>query len=96
MFQTKIAELSSSPPNKTANKKYLRIYKILIKSDETLKQSSQSYDISLIKPKLNYEYHTTSTKNANDHQKPKTKQKPCSALKLLLNCMLGFLISTLL
>jgi len=39
------------------------------------KQISQSYDISLLKLKLNYEYHTTQEINTNDHKKPKTKQK---------------------
>lgn len=80
MLQIKITELSSSSPNKTAKKSNLRIYKYLSKLDETIeKQISQSYDISLLKLKLNFEYHMKPKKN--DHIKPKKSKKSCSALK---------------
>jgi hypothetical protein len=55
MFQIKIAELSSSSPNKTAKKITLGSIKYLSKLDEAIqKQISQSYDISLLKLKLNF------------------------------------------
>lgn len=65
MLQIKSTELSSSSPNKTAKKHNLRIYKLLIKTRGShKKQISQSYDISLLKLKLNYE----------NHMKPKMKE----------------------
>jgi len=76
MLQIKITELSSSSPNKTAKKHNLRIYKLLIKTRWShKKQISQSYDISLLKLKLNYENHMKPKMKRNDHKKQKQKQK---------------------
>jgi len=97
MLQIKITELSSSSPNKTAKKYNLRIYKLLIKTRWShKKQISQSYDISLLKLKLNYENHM---KPKNEKKMTTKNQKKTTSLvvrKISLNWMLGFLISTLL